>query len=78
MGAASVKFQKSLKKIFDIPIFVDEMKVKTAVWDLKNKVPGPDGFPAEFYKTSWNDISDVVFETYIEASKSGKLILRSE
>ena len=44
--------------------------------DLKNnKAPGPDGFPVEFYKTFWNDISDIVFETYIEASKSGQIVV---
>ena len=38
------------------------------ILELKNnKTPGPDGFLAEFYKIFWNDISDIVFQTYLEA-----------
>ena len=43
-------------------------KLKKTVYDLKNKkASAPDVFPAEFSKTFWNNISDIVSETYIEA-----------
>ena len=68
------QISKTSKEICDRPICLEE--VKKAILELKNnKTPGPDGFPAEFYKIFWNDISDIVFQTYLEAFESGKLIL---
>ena len=68
------QISETSKEICDQPICLEE--VKKAVSEMKNnKSPGPDGIPAEFYKIFWNDISDIVFETYMEAYKSGKLIL---
>jgi hypothetical protein len=37
----------------------------TAIRTFKNgKSPGTDGLPAEFYKIFWNDVIDLVIDSY--------------
>ena len=50
------------------------VEVKKAIKELAiNKTPGPDGLPNEFYKAFFEDISDLLYMSYIEAFKNGFL-----
>ena len=45
-------------------------EIKMAIKELAiNKTPGPDGLPNEFYKILFEDISDLLYKSYIEALK---------
>ena len=49
-------------------------EVKNAVINLDgNKTPGSDGLPSEFYKNFWEDISDLLHQSYLHAFESGEL-----
>ena len=49
-------------------------EVKNAVISLDgNKTPGSDGLPSEFYKNFWEDISDLLHQSYLHAFESGEL-----
>ena len=49
-------------------------EIKNTVKQLKNnKSPGIDGLPAEFYKIFWNDIKDILFESFNFSIYSGKI-----
>ena len=39
----------------------------------KNKSPGSDGLTAEFYKTFWSSVGDLVVASFNESYKSGEL-----
>uniref|UniRef100_A0A669EVM6 Reverse transcriptase domain-containing protein n=1 Tax=Oreochromis niloticus TaxID=8128 RepID=A0A669EVM6_ORENI len=38
-----------------------------------NKAPGPDGFPAEFYKEFWTILAPVFYRTLLEIKEKGRL-----
>ena len=40
------------------------MNVSQLLGHLKGKSPGTDGLPAEFYKIFWNDVIDLVIDSY--------------
>lgn len=45
-------------------------EIYDAVMTLKpNKCPGIDGIPAQFYKTFWYNIKDILFELFTEVYK---------
>lgn len=45
---------------------VTEIEVKSTLFAMKNnKSPGPDGFPADFYKKAWNVVAAIkIFLSY--------------
>ena len=50
------------------------VEVKKAIKELAiNKTPGPDGLPNELYKIFFEDTSDLLYISYIEAFKKGFL-----
>ena len=50
------------------------VEVKKAIKELAiNKTSGPDGLPNKFYKIFFEDISDLLYMSYIEAFKNGFL-----
>jgi hypothetical protein len=52
-----------------------EIEVEEAVTQMKkNKVPGPDGFPAEFYQVFWDTIKDDMMAMFYQL-QSGDLPL---
>ena len=56
----------------DAPLTLEELKYileKCA----KNKSPGNDGLTQEFYAFFWETISQVLYESYLESIKRGKL-----
>ena len=69
----------------DIPILTDENKniceggitneeCIDAIKSMDNcKSPGVDGLPAEFYKILWNDISDLVLDSFNYSYQKGEL-----
>ncbi len=61
----------------DNGILCDEITEKECFEALtsmsKNKSPGPDGLPVEFYLEFWNDIKDMVIGSYIESYNAKEL-----
>ena len=54
---------------------IDRSEIKKALWGMKiNKVPGIDGLPVEFYKFFWPNISELVSQAIMHASKHGFII----
>ena len=50
------------------------LEIKKAIKELAiNKTPRPDGLPNEFYKIFFEDISDLLYMSYLEAFKNGFL-----
>jgi hypothetical protein len=44
-----------------------ELEVMEAIMELKkNKAPGPDGFPAEFYQVFWDTIKDDLMAMFFQ------------
>jgi hypothetical protein len=44
-----------------------ELEVMEAIMDMKkNKAPGPDGFPAEFYQVFWDTIKDDLMAMFFQ------------
>ena len=61
-----------IKSDFDRDININE--IKEAVKRMKNeKSPGIDGFPVEFYKIFWNEIKDMLLESYQYSIDTGSL-----
>ena len=53
---------------------ITHAEINAAIKSLPlNKTPGPDGLPIEFYTKFWNDIADIVFNSYCDSFKSGML-----
>ena len=51
-----------------------QYELEKAVQELQNnKAPGPDGFPGKFYKIFWNDISDLLLNSFHDAFNNGFL-----
>ena len=66
------KLSNSTKEVCDGVITMTELE--KAVQELQNnKVPGPDGLPGEFYKIFWNDISDLLLNSFHDAFNNGSL-----
>ena len=60
------------KQICDKLLTVDELQV--ALKSMKrNKAPGPDGLPMEFYVTFWKHISNVIKDSFSESLSEGEL-----
>ena len=61
-----------IKSDFDRDININE--IKEAVKRMKNeKSHGIDGFPVEFYKIFWNEIKDMLLESYQYSIDTGSL-----
>lgn len=57
----------------DMPLTLDEFN--TALNKMpNNKVPGPDGFPAEFFKHFWNIISPLFLKMVQHIKYSSTLL----
>ena len=53
---------------------ITESEAKIVLKNMKNnKTPGTDGFPVEFYKFFWNDISSFLINSFNEAFTKGEL-----
>ena len=66
------KLSNSTKEVCDGVITMTE--VEKAVQELQNnKSPGPGGLPGEFYKIFWNDISDLLLNSFHDAFNNGFL-----
>ena len=53
---------------------ITEAEAKEVLKNMKNgKVPGSDGFPAEFYKFFWNDLGKFLIDSLNEAFTKSKL-----
>ena len=56
----------------DVPLTIQELK--TSVFGMrKNKAPGIDGLPAEFYQCFFDDIKDLLFDSLKYAWDTGQL-----
>ena len=53
---------------------ITAIELEAAVKSLQSgKSPGPDGFPAEFYKTFWKQLAPHLLEMFTESYRSGTL-----
>ena len=53
---------------------IDISEIKEAIKYMKNeKSPGIDGLPIEFYKIFWNEIKDMLSESYTFSIQTGML-----
>ena len=51
------------RDLLEKEIMLDE--IKSTIKSMKNnKTPGLDGLPVEFYKIFWNDIHDILLDSY--------------
>lgn len=66
------KLSDENKEILDQPITKNEL-YKTLVSMSKNKTPGFDGLPVEFYIVFWMDISDMLVDSYNFSLRNGLL-----
>jgi len=54
---------------------VTSSEIKEAMFSLKrNKAPGPDGYPADFFKKTWDIVGQDVIATILNFFHSGKLL----
>ena len=52
------------------PITMEE--IKGILWEMKkDKVPGTEGFPPEFYRTFWEEVKHILTQVIIDAAKEG-------
>jgi len=61
-----------ISKKCDVPLDLDECH-KALMSMANNKSPGSDGFSVEFYKCFWEEIKDMVLESFQYAFNTGKL-----
>ena len=61
-------------QILDRPISKNEL-YRTVLSMKKNKTPGYDGFPIEFYIVFWPDVSDMLVDSYNYSLENGLLSL---
>ncbi len=72
----SIQFNKTLseeKKVVCEGLITKEECFDAVKTLKKNKSPGLDGLPSEFYQTFWPDISDLLVNVFNESFKEGKL-----
>ena len=74
---------KNYLKTIDLPKLTEEdneilkqdisvEEIKAALWEMKpDKVPGPEGFPPEFYRHFWPEIGKLIFYVLTSAAKHG-------
>lgn len=55
------------------PVMEDEI-IKTLFAMPKDKCPGPDGYPLEFFKSSWSKVGGEVVEAVKEFFRNGRLL----
>jgi hypothetical protein len=66
-GCATLKLARC-----DKTLTLDELLL--AVKSMKrNKAPGPDGLPVEFYLTFWDYISNIMYNSFLESFSKGDL-----
>ena len=66
------QISNSTKKICDDELTLEE--IHKAVKSLAlNKTPGIDGLPVEFYRVLWEDIKDILLNTYKNSFRKGLL-----
>ena len=68
----NVKISEEERRNLETPITKEELKTAVSLF-APDKTPGCDGFPALFYQTLWDDISDMYFEAILFAFESNKL-----
>jgi hypothetical protein len=66
------KITESQKQFCDSEITEEEL-TKCIKFFKNKKSPGTDGLPAEFYKFFWNDIKQLVLESFKYALRNGEL-----
>ena len=60
------------RDLLEKEIMLDE--IKSTIKSMKNnKTPGVDGLPVEFYKIFWNDIHDILLDSYNHSISLGYL-----
>ena len=66
------KLTDTERKICEADITIEECS--EALKEMpNNKSPGSDGFPAEFYKFFWNDIKEILFESFTHSFHNNEL-----
>uniref|UniRef100_A0A3Q2ZER1 Reverse transcriptase domain-containing protein n=1 Tax=Kryptolebias marmoratus TaxID=37003 RepID=A0A3Q2ZER1_KRYMA len=66
------KLNSSQSSELDSPLTLDELR--EAIKNMpNNKSPGPDGFPAEFYKEFWIILEPVFYRMLCESKEKGRL-----
>ena len=64
---------QEITKTLEGPISLHEMDAIHVNKLTNNKSPGWDGLSAEFYKTFWIDIRQIIYDCYLESIDSGCL-----
>ena len=69
MGIDFPQISENQKNVLDSPITLQELKI--AILSMNNdKCPGLDGYPIEFYKTFWTDLSPTLHSLMLRYSTS--------